>query len=68
MFFRDRQGTSKDGTGINSDHKRIDWRRNAAFALFGATYLGAFQYVLQVNLYRRLFPHMDRFANQASLV
>eukprot|EP00614_Pseudopedinella_elastica_P028507 CAMPEP_0172641624 /NCGR_PEP_ID=MMETSP1068-20121228/228251_1 /TAXON_ID=35684 /ORGANISM="Pseudopedinella elastica, Strain CCMP716" /LENGTH=174 /DNA_ID=CAMNT_0013455257 /DNA_START=109 /DNA_END=630 /DNA_ORIENTATION=- len=41
---------------------QIDWERNAVFAAFGAIYLGGFQYFLQVNLYRRMFSGMDRFA------
>uniref|UniRef100_A0A061QQK7 Protein Mpv17 n=1 Tax=Tetraselmis sp. GSL018 TaxID=582737 RepID=A0A061QQK7_9CHLO len=43
----------------------IDWKRNGVFVVFGATYLGGFQYWLQVNMFRRWFPTMDRFANQS---
>lgn len=39
----------------------IDWRRNASFAVFGFIYLGGFQYFLQVNMFRRWFPGMERF-------
>ncbi|KAJ8602093.1 hypothetical protein CTAYLR_001648 [Chrysophaeum taylorii] len=39
----------------------IDWRRNASFAVFGFSYLGGFQYWLQVNMFRRWFAGMDRF-------
>lgn len=34
----------------------IDWRRNAAFSLFGLGYLGGFQYFL----YNKLFPRVFR--------
>mmetsp|Transcript_23090 Transcript_23090/g.54646 ORF Transcript_23090/g.54646 Transcript_23090/m.54646 type:complete len:278 (-) Transcript_23090:244-1077(-) len=39
----------------------IDWTRNGLFVVFGATYLGGFQYWLMVNKYRQWFPTMDRF-------
>ena len=39
----------------------IDWKRNAIFIVFGASYLGGFQYWLMVNKYRQWFPTMDRF-------
>lgn len=39
----------------------IDWRRNGIFVVFGAVYLGGFQYWLMVNKYRQWFPTMDRF-------
>ncbi|KAJ1478894.1 hypothetical protein T484DRAFT_1960099 [Baffinella frigidus] len=41
----------------------IDWKRNMVFVLFGAAYLGGFQYWIQVNMFRKWFPGMDRFAN-----
>ncbi|KAJ1451277.1 hypothetical protein M885DRAFT_530175 [Pelagophyceae sp. CCMP2097] len=41
--------------------KDVDWNRNAAFAVFGFAYLGAFQYWLQVNMFRRWFAGADRF-------
>ncbi|KAL7560057.1 hypothetical protein ACA910_016119 [Epithemia clementina (nom. ined.)] len=40
---------------------QVDWKRNAIFIVFGATYLGGFQYWLMVNKYRQWFPTMDRF-------
>ena len=43
----------------------IDWKRNASFAVFGFGYLGAFQYWLQVNMFRRWFAGVDTFANQS---
>merc|ERR1711963_818215 len=43
----------------------IDWMRNGVVVLFGMLYLGGFQYWLQVNMFRRWFPTMDRFANQS---
>jgi len=43
----------------------IDWKRNGVFVVFGTVYLGAFQYWLQVNMFRKWFPTMDRFANQS---
>mmetsp|Transcript_4112 Transcript_4112/g.8820 ORF Transcript_4112/g.8820 Transcript_4112/m.8820 type:complete len:258 (-) Transcript_4112:971-1744(-) len=39
----------------------IDWTRNALFVVFGATYLGGFQYWIMVTKYRQWFPTMDRF-------
>jgi hypothetical protein len=41
----------------------IDWQRNALFALFGALYLGGFQYLYQVQVFKRLFD-VDRFTSQ----
>jgi len=43
----------------------IDWKRNGVFVVFGMLYLGGFQYWLQVNMFRKWFPTMDRFANQS---
>jgi len=40
----------------------IDWKRNAIFVVFGAVYLGGFQYWLMVNKYRQWFPTMESFA------
>ena len=42
---------------------QIDWKRNAVFIVFGAGYLGCFQWYLQVTKFRSWFPGMDRFAN-----
>jgi hypothetical protein len=39
----------------------IDWQRNALFLLFGAAYLGVFQYWYQVKVFTRLFPRAERF-------
>ncbi|EKX46745.1 hypothetical protein GUITHDRAFT_94256 [Guillardia theta CCMP2712] len=41
----------------------IDTKRNLVFVVFGATYLGGFQWWLQVTKFRQWFPGMDRFAN-----
>jgi hypothetical protein len=43
----------------------VDWQRNLVFCLFGACYLGAFQYWYQVNVFKRLFPGVERFTSQA---
>lgn len=40
----------------------IDWRRNGIFVVFGAVYLGGFQYWIMVTKFRQWFPTMDRFA------
>ena len=40
----------------------VDWQRNGAFVCFGFAYLGGFQYWLQINMYKRWFPHMERFS------
>lgn len=45
--------------------ENMDWRRTSCFALFGFTYLGGFQYWLQVHRFRAWFPAMERFANQS---
>ena len=45
--------------------EEIDWMRNGVFVVFGATYLGGFQYWLQVNMFAKWFPNMSRFANQS---
>mmetsp|Transcript_7717 Transcript_7717/g.10112 ORF Transcript_7717/g.10112 Transcript_7717/m.10112 type:complete len:262 (+) Transcript_7717:147-932(+) len=39
----------------------VDWKRNGIFVVFGAVYLGGFQYWIMVNKYRQWFPTMDRF-------
>jgi hypothetical protein len=44
--------------------KDIDWNRNMVFCLFGAAYLGGFQYLYQVNVFKRLFSNAERFTNQ----
>lgn len=41
----------------------IDWQRALLFCAFGATYLGAFQYWYQVNVFKRLFD-VDGFTSQ----
>eukprot|EP00667_Euglena_gracilis_P019658 EG_transcript_21116 len=45
----------------------VDWRRHLVFVSFGALYLGGFQYWLQVTMFRRLFPGMDRVASLSVL-
>ena len=40
----------------------VDWRRNGIFIVFGAAYLGGFQYWLMVTQYGKWFPTMSRFA------
>ena len=42
----------------------IDWKRNAVFCLFGAVYLGGFQFWYQVSVFRRFFPGVERFTSQ----
>jgi len=41
----------------------VDFKRNLVFIVFGATYLGGFQWWIQVTQFRKWFPGMDRFAN-----
>jgi len=43
----------------------VDWQRNFVFCLFGAAYLGMFQYWYQVNIFKRIFPSVERFTNQS---
>ncbi|GHP06068.1 hypothetical protein PPROV_000481500 [Pycnococcus provasolii] len=45
----------------------VDWKRNMVFVVFGATYLGGVQYWIQVNMYKRWFPTMQRFANHPTM-
>lgn len=42
----------------------VDWKRNLVFCMFGASYLGAFQYWYQVNVFKRLFPGVEAFTSQ----
>ncbi|CAE6937313.1 unnamed protein product [Symbiodinium sp. CCMP2592] len=42
----------------------VDWKRNMVFCLFGAVYLGAFQYWYQVNVFKRMFPGVEKFTEQ----
>jgi len=48
-----------EGKGITE----IDVKRNFVFIVFGAVYLGGFQWWIQVTQFRKWFPGMDRFAN-----
>ena len=41
----------------------IDWQRSLLFCAFGAVYLGGFQYLYQVQVFRRLFD-VDAFTAQ----
>ena len=42
----------------------IDWKRQFVFMLFGALYLGGFQYWYQINIFAKVFPNMGRFCSQ----
>lgn len=42
----------------------LDWERNLLFGVFGALYLGVFQYAYQVNVFKRLFD-VDKFTSQS---
>lgn len=42
----------------------VDWKRNSVFCMFGFVYLGGFQYWYQVNVFKRLFPGIERFTSQ----
>lgn len=41
----------------------IDWERSFLFCAFGAIYLGGFQYLYQVNIFKKLFD-VDSFTSQ----
>lgn len=41
----------------------VDFQRSLLFCLFGAIYLGGFQYLYQVQIFKRLFD-VDRFTSQ----
>jgi hypothetical protein len=43
----------------------VDWKRSLVFCSFGALYLGGFQYVYQVGVFRRIFAGTEKFTNQA---
>mmetsp|Transcript_21700 Transcript_21700/g.43060 ORF Transcript_21700/g.43060 Transcript_21700/m.43060 type:complete len:214 (+) Transcript_21700:39-680(+) len=45
-------------------HSEVDWKRNLVFTAFGGAYLGGFQWLIYVTMFRRWFPHMDKFASQ----
>ncbi|GMH79182.1 hypothetical protein TrST_g6978 [Triparma strigata] len=40
----------------------VDWKRNGLFVVFGAGYLGCFQWFIMVTKYRVWFPTMDAFS------
>jgi len=42
---------------------QLDWSRFALFAAFGASYLGGFQYLYQVQVFKRIFD-VDAFTSQ----
>jgi hypothetical protein len=42
----------------------IDVQRSVLFCLFGAIYLGAFQYMYQVNVFKKIFD-VDKFTTQS---
>ncbi|GFH51527.1 hypothetical protein CTEN210_08003 [Chaetoceros tenuissimus] len=42
----------------------IDWQRSLLFCAFGAIYLGGFQYLYQVNVFKKLFD-VDKFTTQS---
>lgn len=41
----------------------VDWKRNMVFCLFGAVYLGGFQYLYQVNVFKKVFSGAEAFTN-----
>ena len=41
----------------------VDWQRSLLFCLFGASYLGGFQYLYQVQIFKRMFD-VDAFTSQ----
>jgi len=43
----------------------FDFQRNALFAVFGALYLGAFQYWYQVNIFKKIFTATERFTSES---
>lgn len=44
---------------------QVDLQRSLLFCLFGALYLGAFQYAYQVQVFKRLFDGIDQFTSQS---
>lgn len=48
-----------------SSLKDIDVKRNIVFCVFGGAYLGVFQYWYQVNIFKKMFPSVERFTNQS---
>eukprot|EP00976_Prorocentrum_cordatum_P114851 1195911-Prorocentrum_minimum.AAC.3 len=47
------------------EHNEVDWRRICVFLGFGGIYLGAGQWFVYVTLFRRMFPGMNKFAEQS---
>ena len=43
---------------------QVDLERTFLFMLFGAVYLGGFQYIYQVNIFKKIFPDIERFTSQ----
>ncbi|CAB9519844.1 Mpv17 / PMP22 family [Seminavis robusta] len=46
-------------TGLDA----LDWQRTLLFCLFGALYQGGFQYLYQVNIFKKLFD-VEKFTSQ----
>jgi len=43
----------------------VDLQRSLLFCIFGGLYSGAFQYVYQVQLFKRIFKDIDAFTNKS---
>ena len=43
----------------------VDLQRSLLFCIFGGLYSGAFQYVYQVQLFKRIFKDIDSFTNKS---
>mmetsp|Transcript_42300 Transcript_42300/g.92706 ORF Transcript_42300/g.92706 Transcript_42300/m.92706 type:complete len:269 (+) Transcript_42300:144-950(+) len=42
----------------------VDWQRSFLFCVFGALYLGIFQYWYQVNVFKKVFTNVESFTTQ----
>lgn len=42
----------------------VDLQRSLLFCLFGLAYLGGFQYLYSVNIFKKIFTDMERFTDQ----
>ena len=50
---------------VSDSESDFDLKRNLLFFAFGGTYLGAFQYWYQVNIFKRIFTATERFTSQS---
>ena len=50
---------------VSDSETDFDLKRNLLFFAFGGAYLGAFQRLYQVNIFKRIFTATERFTSQS---